>query len=214
MPTRPSFLLTRRMLIAGLGGTTLAAALRSAAAQARLQPTPAQTEGPFYPIDFPQDVDNDLLRIADGAPARGDVVHLRGHVRSVSGEPVAGARIEIWQCDHSGIYRHPRDSGVARLDRNFQGYGRTTTDADGSYAFRTIKPVPYSGRTPHIHFAVAAPGRRRLITQMYLAGEPRNERDFLFRNLGAAQPLVTVAFQPAPAIEPNALAGRFDIVLA
>jgi protocatechuate 3,4-dioxygenase beta subunit len=212
MQAHRTILLSRRTLIAGIGGATVITAL-GATAETRLRATPAQTEGPFYPVDFPEDVDSDLLRIGSGAPARGEIVHLSGHVRTIAGEPVAGARVEIWQCDHSGIYRHPRDSGFAQLYRNFQGFGRTMTGADGSYAFRTIKPVPYSGRTPHIHFAVAAPGHARLVTQMYLAGEPRNARDFLFRNLGDAQSLVTVAFQPAPTIEPNALAGRFDIVL-
>jgi protocatechuate 3,4-dioxygenase beta subunit len=192
---------------------TLAGTLSDAIAQTRLRPTPAQTEGPFYPVDFPADVDNDLLRIGNGAAAQGEAVRVLGHVRDVTGAPIAGARVEIWQCDHSGIYRHPRDSGYARLDQNFQGYGRAATGIDGAYAFHTIKPVPYTGRTPHIHFAVSAPGRPRLITQMYLAGEPRNARDFLFRNLGEAQSLVTVAFEPAPSIGPNALAGRFDIVL-
>ena len=213
MLRRPPLLLNRRTLIAAFAGATFVAGRQGiAAAQTRLRPTPAQTEGPFYPVDFPPDVDNDLLRIGDGDPARGNVVHLAGRVRDVSGSPVPGARVEIWQCDHSGVYRHPRDSGFARLDGNFQGYGRTATGADGSYAFRTIRPVPYSGRTPHIHFAVAAPSRPRLITQMYVAGEARNERDFLYRNLGEARGLVTVALQAAP--EPGALAGRFDIVLA
>ncbi len=213
MDTRTLPLLTRRTLIAGLGGTTLAAALGSAAAQTRFRPTPAQTEGPFYPVEFPAEVDSDLVRIGGGEPARGEIIHLRGRVRDVSGKSIRDAQVEIWQCDHNGIYRHPRDSGFARLDRNFQGYGRTTTRADGSYAFRTIKPVPYSGRTPHVHFAVAAPGRPRLVTQMYLAGEPRNDRDFLYRRLGDTQSLVTVTLQPAATIEPNTLTANFDIVL-
>jgi len=214
MHTRTLPLLTRRTLIAGLGGTTIFAALGPAAAQARLRPTPAQTEGPFYPVKFPADVDNDLLRIGGGEPAQGEILHLRGHVRDVIGRPVRDAQVEIWQCDHRGVYRHPRDSGFARLDRNFQGYGRTVTDADGGYEFRTIKPVPYTGRTPHIHFAVAAPGRPRLITQMYLAGERRNDGDFIYRRLGDAQSLVTVTLQPAAGTEPGILAASFDIVLA
>lgn len=213
MRTRSSPLLTRRSLIVGLGGTTLVATLSGASAQARLRPTPAQTEGPFYPVEFPADVDNDLLRIGGGEPAHGEILHLRGHVRDVTGRPVRDAQVEIWQCDSNGIYRHPRDSGFALLDRDFQGYGRTVTDADGAYEFRTIKPVPYTGRTPHIHFAVAAPGRPRLITQMYLADERRNDGDFIYRRLGDAQSLVTVTLQPAAGTEPGALAAGFDIVL-
>ena len=95
------------------------------------------------------------------------------------------------------------------------GHGRVLTGADGSYRFRTIRPVAYPGRTPHIHFAVQAPGRRALVTQMYVAGEPLNAADFLYRNLGDARrrAAVTVALDPAPGVEPGALAGTFDIVL-
>jgi protocatechuate 3,4-dioxygenase beta subunit len=87
-----------------------------------------------------------------------------------------------------------------------------TTD-DGSYRFRTIRPVPYPGRTPHIHFAIMAPGRPRLVTQMYVAGEPGNARDGVYLAIRdpAARARVTVALDPAQ--EPDALAGRFDIVL-
>jgi protocatechuate 3,4-dioxygenase beta subunit len=129
------------------------------------------------------------------------------------GRPVRGVRVEIWQCDAFGVYHHPR--GPA--DANFQGFGYTTSDDQGAYRFRTIEPVPYPGRTPHIHFKIAGPGFEPLITQMYLAGNPLNERDGLYRRLGEQARLVTVPLQPAPELEPAAKSGAkrglFDIVL-
>jgi protocatechuate 3,4-dioxygenase beta subunit len=87
--------------------------------------------------------------------------------------------------------------------------------ADGGYRFRTIRPVPYPGRTPHIHFAVTVPGLQRLVTQMYVAGEPLNARDGLYTSIrdADARAAVTVALAPLPAVEPGALGGTFDIVL-
>ena len=181
--------------------------------RASTMPTPRATEGPFYPTALPLDSDNDLVSVTgQQAKARGTIAHISGRVLDSAGKPVANARVEIWQCDWQGIYLHPRDGGQNRRDTGFQGFGATTTMADGSYRFRTIKPVAYAGRTPHIHYKVKA-GNRELTTQMYLAGEPGNERDFLYRNLGSSASLVTVALAPAPQIEPEAIAGRFDIVL-
>jgi protocatechuate 3,4-dioxygenase beta subunit len=87
---------------------------------------------------------------------------------------------------------------------------------DGSYAFRTIRPVAYPGRTPHVHFAVSAPGRSPLVTQMYVAGEPLNARDGLYASIAdpRRRAALTVALEPAGGIEEGALAGVFDVVLA
>jgi protocatechuate 3,4-dioxygenase beta subunit len=176
-------------------------------------PTPRATEGPFYPTTLPLDSDNDLVSVSgQQAKARGTIAHVSGRVLDSAGKPVTNARVEIWQCDWQGIYLHPRDGGQNRRDTGFQGFGATTTAGDGSYRFRTIKPVAYAGRTPHIHYKVKA-GNRELTTQMYLAGEPGNERDGLYRMLGSNASLVTVALAPAPQIEAEAIAGRFDIVL-
>ena len=117
----------------------------------------------------------------------------------------------------NGRYRYVRDGRADQpRDENFQGYGATTTDLSGGYQFFTIKPVPYPGRTPHIHFAVTTPDRRELVTQMYVAGEPLNERDGLYRSIRDAREraAVTVRLEEAGGIEPGALAGTFDIVLA
>jgi protocatechuate 3,4-dioxygenase beta subunit len=132
------------------------------------------------------------------------------------GRPVRGALLEIWQCDALGVYHHPRDPrGPA--DPNFQGFGSTRVAEDGAYRFRTIAPVPYPGRTPHIHFRILAPGIEPLVTQMYVAGHPLNAEDHLYGRLGERASLVTVTLEPAPDLEPQvksgAKRGRFDIVL-
>ncbi|HKU98775.1 MAG TPA: protocatechuate 3,4-dioxygenase [Vineibacter sp.] len=182
-----------------------------------LVPTPAQTEGPFYPVVLPLDADNDLVQVQGvSSPAGGIVTHISGRVRNATGQPITGARVEIWQCDAQGLYDHPGQSDLARRDRGFQGFGRTATQADGVYRFRTIRPVAYSGRTPHIHFRIVAPDGRRLTTQMYVAGEPGNERDGVLRAIRdpRQRQQVVVTLAPADGAEHGALAGVFDIVLA
>jgi protocatechuate 3,4-dioxygenase beta subunit len=185
-------------------------------AWAAVQPTPSQTAGPFYPLNLPLDHDNDLVCVT-GQPtaALGAVTHLTGQVFNLNGQAIAGATIEIWQCDAHGRYRHPGDSNPAVLDDGFQGYGQTVSADNGGYRFRTIKPVPYPGRTPHIHFAISGDGFETLVTQMYVAGEPLNERDGPYNGIDVgARGLVTVAFEPAPEIEADALKANFNIVLA
>jgi protocatechuate 3,4-dioxygenase beta subunit len=200
----------RRSLILGAGASLIGA---PSLLHASTMPTPRATEGPFYPTTLPLDQDNDLVSVTGvQAKARGTIAHVSGRVLDSAGNPVSGARVEIWQCDWQGIYLHPRDGGQNRRDTGFQGFGATMTDAGGNYRFRTIRPVAYAGRTPHIHYKVKN-GTRELTTQMYVAGEAGNERDFLYRNLGSAASLVTVALAPAPQIEAEAIAGRFDIVL-
>jgi protocatechuate 3,4-dioxygenase beta subunit len=205
--------LSRRRL---LGGATLAAIGATAplpALRAALAPTPRQTEGPFYPPTLPLDSDNDLVRVTGHTdPALGIITHVSGRVLDRNGRPAAGAKLEIWQCDAKGRYLAQGDRG---RDEGFQGYGTTLTDASGAYRFRTIKPVPYPGRTPHIHFAISGAGFERLVTQMYVAGEPRNADDFVLNHIDAtARDRVIVDLQPAPDLEPGALKGLFDIVLA
>ena len=207
----------RRFLLSGTAaaGTAPLLGCGAGAEGAALPATPAQTRGPFYPTAFPPDVDNDLVVLRGWeARAEGVVTHILGRVLTAAGAPLPGARVEIWQCDARGVYLHPGDGRQEGRDRAFQGFGRAVAGADGSYSFRTIRPVSYPGRTPHIHFAVGAPGRPELVTQMYVAGEPLNERDGLYRRLGTRQAAVTVRLDGADGIEPGALAGRFDIVLA
>jgi protocatechuate 3,4-dioxygenase beta subunit len=208
--------LNRRRLLAT--GAALASCGLGPAGAAALLPTPRQTAGPFYPLTLPLDGDNDLVQVAGRAErAAGTVLHLAGRLRDPAGRPVAGARIEIWQCDAFGVYHHPRDPrGPA--DPNFQGFGAATSASDGAYRFRTLEPVSYPGRTPHIHFTISGPGLERLTTQMYLAGHPQNAADGLYQRLDPqARDLVSVRLIPAPELEPaagsDAKRATFDIVL-
>ncbi len=145
------------------------------------RPTPSQTEGPFYPVALPRDSDFDLLRNGAQTYGRGQPAWVDGAVTDVNGKPIAGAQVEIWQCDEAGHYHHPGDGGKA--DPAFQGFGKVVAGADGRYRFRTIRPVPYTGRTPHIHVKVRLGARELLTTQLYVEGDPNNERDFLWRRM-------------------------------
>lgn len=176
--------------------------------------TPKTSEGPFYPDHLPLDTDNDLLILNDSlTPAVGEITHLTGRILDTAGRPVRNAVVEIWQVDGNGVYLHTRSSGRAARDANFQGFGRFLTGSSGEYYFRTVKPVPYPGRTPHIHFAIDQNGRRSLTTQLFVAGEERNDRDGIYRRLGERRSLVTAAFRPVEQTKLGELAANFDIVL-
>lgn len=146
-----------------------------------LQATPAQTEGPFYPLALPADSDADLLHNGALRYTQGTPVWLDGVVTDTQGRPLRGAQVEIWQCDQAGHYHHPGDGD--RADPAFQGFGRALVDRDGRYRFRTLRPAAYAGRTPHIHVKVRLGPRSLLTTQLYVAGDPGNARDFLWRGL-------------------------------
>lgn len=205
-------LLKRRLVL------TLPAALAamfSTGACARALRTPAMTEGPFYPVELPLDQDNDLTRVnGKTGIATGELLDFSGRVVDEADAPVAGAVVEIWQCNAFGTYHHPSDSG--RLDPNFQGFGKTTTDAQGRYRFRTIKPVAYSGRVPHIHFKVKRAGKPELTSQVMLAGEASNERDFVFRSMRDAEARKRVLMTLTAAPKDSGVKWRteFEIVVA
>ena len=202
----------RRKLLFGFAGVSALAV--SGTARAVLNSTPGQSEGPFYPRsrDRFKDIDNDLVKVESRVrEAGGEILHLSGVVRTISGELLVGARVELWQCDINGRYIHSRDRN-ANNDPDFQGFGHSVTDAVGRYGFRTIRPVPYTGRTPHIHFKVLDPsGNILLTTQMYVEGEPDNERDGLYRRMSRAQQkLLTVSLRPK---DDGEYAGVFDIAV-
>ncbi len=196
-----------------LSGLSLAG-LSAAARAAPLIATPRQSEGPFYPDRLPLDRDNDLLQFAEARErAAGTATHVFGRVRAEDGRPMPGVKVEIWQCDAFGRYHHAGDR-TQGADPNFQGYGETVTDAEAGYRFRTIRPVAYGWRAPHIHFAVSGPGFQRFITQMYVEGEPLNERDSLLNRVrDPGQRAALIVPLTASDLEPDALAGRFEIVL-
>lgn len=181
--------------------------------------TPRMTEGPFYPDKLPLDTDNDLLILNDKiTPAVGEVTHLTGRVLGPDGEPVRNALVEIWQCDNNGNYIHTRGTNPQKAgsrDANFQGYGRFSTDRKGQYYFRTIKPVPYPGRTPHIHFAVSTGGKRMLTTQLFVKGHQQNDRDGIYQGIRdpKATANVTTEFKPIAESKAGELAAAFEIVI-
>lgn len=178
--------------------------------------TPRQTEGPFYPDHLPLDTDNDLLILNDSiAPAVGEVTYLSGRILGPDGAPLRGATVEIWQCDAGGAYLHSRTGNADKRDKNFQGYGRFLTASSGEYFFRTIKPVPYPGRTPHIHAKVRINGRELLTTQVYVKGHPGNAKDGIYNRIldGKARESVTVDFAALSGAPSGVLAAKWDIVL-
>lgn len=178
--------------------------------------TPRQTEGPFYPVKLPLDTDNDLLIINDNiTPAVGEVTHLTGKLTDVHGNPIRNAVVEIWQVDNHGAYLHERSANRDKLDANFQGFGRFLTGSTGEYYFRTIKPVPYPGRTPHIHFAVKMKGRDKWTTQCYVKDHPQNEGDGIWKGLRdpKVRDAVTVAFEPIPGSRSGELSAQFNLVM-
>ena len=202
----------RRCLL--LGAASMVATVPLSAASKLLLPTPAQTAGPFYPTSLPLDDDNDLTRVAGrGGLAQGRTTELTGRLLDVNGRPLQGMRIEIWQCDANGRYHHPRDSSKASLDENFQGHGHNDSSENGWYRFRTIRPVPYPGRTPHIHIAVFPTGMQPFVTQLYIKGESRNQQDFIFNRIPVTQQHLVLADFTQSNDRDTVLAARFDIIL-
>ena len=174
------------------------------------RPTPGQTEGPFYPVALPSDSDFDLLRNGTLTYGRGQPSWIEGVITDLEGKPVRGAQVEIWQCDDAGHYHHPGDGD--RADKSFQGFGKVIVGTDGQYRFRTIRPVAYGSRAPHIHVKVRLGTQHLLTTQLYVQGDPGNASDFVWRNLrhDADRTAVTVKFSPAA----NGLQAHFPIVVA
>jgi protocatechuate 3,4-dioxygenase beta subunit len=208
--------LTRRDWLRGSLGLGAAAFLTPGLFAEELMRTPRLTEGPFYPDRLPLDTDNDLVIVNNSiTPAVGEITHLTGRVLDGNGNPLRDLVIEIWQVDNQGVYLHSADSGRRRRDANFQGFGRATTNKLGEYRFRTIKPVPYPGRTPHIHVKVKRGGRELLTTQLFVNGHPQNQRDGIFQALRdpIAKELVLVDFVPVRESRIGELSARFDIVL-
>ncbi len=203
---------TRRKAISALA---MALAASGAFAE-QLALTPRQAEGPFYPDRLPLDTDNDLVIINDGiTPAIGQITYLSGRLLDAKGDPIRNAVVEIWQVDGKGVYLHSGSDGKTQGDANFQGFGRFLTGSTGEYLFRTIKPVPYPGRTPHIHFAVKMKGHKKWTTQCYVKGEPQNEKDSLLKNIkdAKARESLVVDFAPMRESKIGELNARFDLVM-
>ena len=153
-----------------------------------LNRTPWQSEGPFYPDRIPEDTDNDLVKKGyDSVDAGGKILILKGMLVNTNSQPVKGVSIEIWQTDKNGVYLHSGSFAKDKMDKQFQGFGRTKTDRNGQFFFRTIVPTEYPGRTPHIHMKLWREEKNILTTQLYIKDHPRNNKDFLFQRMSLAE---------------------------
>jgi protocatechuate 3,4-dioxygenase beta subunit len=204
----------RSALRAGLTALALAPFTRA------LADTPAQDEGPFYPVHKQADTDLDMTRVAGRkGRAQGEVVEVSGRVVDEAGTPIAGALVDIWQANAKGRYAHEADPNPAPLDPDFQGWARLVTDREGRYRVRTIIPGAYPveegwQRPPHIHFKVARRGFRELTTQMYFDGHPLNAPDRILNDVPEAQRgQLVVAFTAKLGDADRARHGRFDLVM-
>jgi protocatechuate 3,4-dioxygenase beta subunit len=212
---------TRRGFLSALtGGVALSAAYFTTpglfAEELALVRTPPQTEGPFYPNKLPLDTDNDLIIVNDSTtPAVGEITHLTGRILDKNGNPVKNALVEIWQVDSKGVYLHTDSANRKERDEHFQGFGRFLTASNGEYYFRTVKPVAYPGRTPHIHFKIKKGTKELLTTQCYIKGEKGNEKDGVFRGIKdeKARESVVVDFAKVKESKIGELAAKFEIVL-
>ncbi len=206
---------TRRGFLGGIASGAAALYVPGVFAQ-ELVRTPAQGEGPFYPDKLPLDTDNDLLIINDGiTPAVGEITHLGGRIRDARGNPIRNALVEIWQVDGNGVYLHSGTSNIENRDGNFQGYGRFLTGRHGEYYFRTVKPVAYPGRTPHIHFKITKERKELLTTQCYVKGHAGNSQDGLLSRVTdkKAREAILVDFAKIPESDIGELRANFDVVL-
>jgi protocatechuate 3,4-dioxygenase, beta subunit len=206
-----------RMAVAA-GGLAMFGGANTALAQVPRR-TPDQILGPFYPVVKPPHQGADLT-IIPGKPGRaaGQVIHVMGRVVNAEGRPVQGARVEVWQGNTHGRYTHPSDHNPAPLDPNFEGFAVLTTDAEGRYRMKTIKPGAYPAgpdrmRPPHIHFDVTGKSNR-LVTQMYFAGEPLNDKDPFLQGAGPGKERLIVSLRPpTQGLEPDSLVAMWDIIL-
>ena len=207
--------------LAGLGATVAGSRLwaqetKPGAFAEQLVLTPKQTEGPFYPVKLPLDTDNDLIIVNDSlTPAVGEITHLSGRILDSKGDPIRNVLVEIWQVDNAGAYLHDGTSNKEKRDKNYQGFGRFLTGSTGEYYFRTIKPVPYPGRTPHIHVAIKMKGREKWTTQCYIKGHPGNEKDGIWKSVKdeKQRDAITIDFAPIRTSKVGELSARFDVVM-
>ena len=150
--------------------------------------TPWQGEGPFYPDRIPEDTDNDLVKNGNSTiEAGGKILNLSGSLVNRDSKPIKGMTAEIWQTDMNGVYLHTGSFSYKMRDDHIQRFGRHMTDRNGHFFFRTIIPVEYPGRTPHIHLKLWNERENVLTTQLYIQGHSLNKEDFLFKRMTIAE---------------------------
>ncbi len=180
--------------------------------------TPAQTPGPFYPkpqISEQEFYDADLTRKSqDGPVAEGEIIVVQGKVVDLEGNPLADTVVEVWQACLSGRYNHPDDTNKAPIDPNFQYWARMTTDASGSYSFKTILPGKYPGRTAHIHYKVVPKQLPELVTQMYFESRmDDNRKDGVYKGISPEQQKAVTVELTKSKEHQNLPVGQFLITL-
>jgi len=181
---------------------------------ARTLKTPWQSVGPFYPDWDPDDLDNNLVNIGlQGVDAEGFKLDIFGTITNPEGKPLSDLLIEIWQTDKNGIYIHSSAPDQKNRDKNFQGFGKTKSDLNGNFNFKTILPVAYFGRPPHIHLLVRDDYEIKLITQLYFENHLLNESDFLFKKLNPVEKKLNTLILNSKIDKKNYLTSNFQLIL-
>jgi protocatechuate 3,4-dioxygenase beta subunit len=209
-----------KMGLSTIGGV-LAISSSAKAAALVCRKTPAQTEGPFYPIDKQLDTDTDLTQVkGEVLQATGEIIYISGIVQNEKCEPLENALVEIWQACHTGRYNHKHDTNPAKLDPYFQYWGKAVTDKNGKYLFKTIIPGEYPAdvdwmRPPHIHYKIQKRAYHELTTQLYFEGNKYNADDKILQALSKAdqKEVIVKLNKPLTGMDPNSKYCEFNITL-
>ncbi|MFD0857416.1 protocatechuate 3,4-dioxygenase subunit beta [Roseovarius aquimarinus] len=189
-----------------------------------LENSVSEITGPVFGQNDIDPLDNDLIRnYAQTGDPVGERIIVHGRVLDENARPVPHTLVEIWQANAGGRYRHKKDSYLAPIDPNFGGCGRTLTDENGYYFFRTVKPGAYpwrnwvnNWRPAHIHFSVFGSGFvQRLVTQLYFEGDPLIAKCPIVQTIPDADAIeqLIATLDMNAAVPLDCLAYKFDIVL-
>ena len=204
---------TRRQFGAAAAATAAGLVVASRGFAKDRSPTAESPMGPFYPIQRPADADADMVWLkGHKARALGDVIEIEGRVTDIRGNPVPGARLDIWQANAAGRYAHSADISKAALDPNFQGFAAIASDSKGRWRITTIRPAgydsPIGNRPPHIHFDIRGRTHRNVAQLYFPEHSEANARDLLYKGLGAEAGTSVAVRDPA-----DPARYRWDIVL-
>lgn len=190
-----------------------------------LQNSVSEITGPVFDQNDIDPGDNDLLTnyAQPGESPIGERIILHGRVLDENARPVPYTLVEVWQANAGGRYRHKKDTYLAPIDPNFGGCGRTLSDENGYFFFRTVKPGAYpwrnqvnNWRPAHIHVSVFGSGFvQRLITQCYFEGDPFIPLCPIVQTIPDADAIdqLTAKLDLNATIPLDTVAYKFDIVL-